>query len=79
MPWRMPPKCEAICLVQLNGVSNAHVQRHGHVIVGLVGAPGIVEVLQLGLDGNLDAVELATSFGVPISVPSALEPLSPLM
>src|SRR4051812_8899914 len=24
MPWRVPPKCEAICLVHLNGVSNAH-------------------------------------------------------
>jgi hypothetical protein len=23
---RVPPKCEAICLVQLNGVSKAHVQ-----------------------------------------------------
>src|SRR6267154_3897118 len=23
-PWRVPPKCEAICLVHLNGVSNAH-------------------------------------------------------
>ena len=27
MPWRVPPKCEAICLVHENGVSNAHV--HG--------------------------------------------------
>ena len=53
--------------------------RHGHVVVGLVRAPGVVEVLQLVLDRELDAVELATSFGVPISVPSALEPLSPLM
>ena len=26
MPWRVPPKCEAICLVHLNGVSNAQVQ-----------------------------------------------------
>ena len=24
MPWRVPPKCEAICLVHLNGVSKAH-------------------------------------------------------
>ena len=23
-PWRVPPKCEAIRLVHLNGVSNAH-------------------------------------------------------
>ena len=57
MPCRMPPKCEAICLVQLNGVSNAQVQPHRHVIVGLVGAPDVVEVLQLLFDRNLDAVE----------------------
>ena len=53
--------------------------RHRHVVVGLVGAPGVVEVLELVRDRHLDAVELATSFGVPISVPSALVPLSPLM
>ncbi len=27
MPWRTPPKCDAICLVHVNGVSNAHA--HG--------------------------------------------------
>ena len=26
MPWRTPPKCEAICLVQENGVSKAQAQ-----------------------------------------------------
>ena len=26
MPWRVPPKCEPICLVHLNGVSKAHDQ-----------------------------------------------------
>jgi len=26
-PWRVPPKCEAICLVQEKGVSKAQV--HG--------------------------------------------------
>ena len=26
MPCRVPPKCEATCLVHLNGVSNAHDQ-----------------------------------------------------
>ena len=57
MPCRVPPKCEAICLVQLNGVSKAQVQPHGHVVVGLVGAPDVVEVLQLILDRNVDAVE----------------------
>src|SRR5262245_52419124 len=24
IPWRVPPKCDATCLVYLNGVSNAH-------------------------------------------------------
>ena len=32
MPWRVPPKCDAICLVQENGVSNAHV--HGTAMCG---------------------------------------------
>ena len=57
MPCRVPPKCEAICLVQENGVSKAQVQRHRHVVVGLVGAPDVVEILQLVLDRHLDAVE----------------------
>ena len=57
MPWRTPPKCEAICLVQENGVSNA--QAHGTAMcgIGLVGAPGVVEILQLVLDRHLDSVE----------------------
>ena len=25
-PWRVPPKCEVICLVHLNGVSKAHAK-----------------------------------------------------
>jgi hypothetical protein len=25
-PWRLPPKCEAICFVHENGVSNAQAQ-----------------------------------------------------
>ena len=32
MPWRTPPKCDAICLVQENGVSNAQV--HGTAMCG---------------------------------------------
>ena len=26
MPWRTPPRCEAICLNQLKGVSKAQAQ-----------------------------------------------------
>jgi len=26
IPWRVPPKCETICLVQEKGVSKAHAQ-----------------------------------------------------
>ena len=44
MPCRVPPKCDAICLVHLNGVSKAQVQPHGHVRVGLVRTPGVVEL-----------------------------------
>src|SRR3974390_3154304 len=31
-PWRTPPKCDAICLVHENGVSNAQV--HGTAMCG---------------------------------------------
>ncbi len=34
MPWRTPPKCEAICLVQENGVSN--IQDQATDMCGLV-------------------------------------------
>ena len=53
MPWRVPPKCEATCLVHLNGVSNAQDQRHRHVRVGLVGPPGVVEP-SADLDRDVD-------------------------
>ena len=32
VPWRTPPKCDATCLVQENGVSNA--QLHGTAMCG---------------------------------------------
>src|SRR5215510_9570415 len=32
MPWRVPPKCDATCLVQENDVSNAQV--HGTAMCG---------------------------------------------
>ena len=57
MPWRVPPKKDGICFVHLNGVSNAQAQADRHVRVGLVGAPGVVELHLLG-DRQLDAVEL---------------------
>jgi hypothetical protein len=47
--------------------------------VGLVGAPNVVKGLNWSATGTLTPLKLATSFGVPISVPSALPPLSPLM
>ncbi len=34
MPWRMPPKCEAICFVHENGVSN--IQDQATDMCGLV-------------------------------------------
>ena len=43
MPWRVPPKKEATCLVHLKGVSNAH--DHATDICGVVsvGAQDVVE------------------------------------
>ena len=57
MPWRTPPKCEAICLVQENGVSNAQAHANCHVIVGLVRPPDIVKVFELLLDRRIGSVE----------------------
>src|SRR6266851_8351436 len=36
MPCRVPPKCDATCLVHLNGVSNAH--DHATAMCGVVAA-----------------------------------------
>ena len=44
MPLRVPPKCEATSLVHWYGVSQAQAQPHREVRVGLVGAPGVVEL-----------------------------------
>ena len=56
MPWRVPPKCEATCLVHLNGVSNAHDHATDMCGVGLGGAPHVVE-LQLLRDRHVDALD----------------------
>ncbi len=39
IPCRVPPKCEATCLVHLNGVSNAHAQPTGMCGVGRAAEP----------------------------------------
>ena len=52
----MPPKCDAICLVHLNGVSKAHAHGDRHVRLGLVRAPDVV-VLHLVRDRHGDGFE----------------------
>jgi hypothetical protein len=49
------------------------------VVVGLIGAARVVEVLELVLKETTAPLNIATSSAIPISVPSALLPLSPLM
>ena len=50
---------------------------HGHVVIGLVGAPVIMEVFELRFAGGVTPLNCAASFGVPMGEPSVLEPLSP--
>ena len=78
MPCRVPPKCEATCLVHLNGVSKAHDQATAMCGVVLRRAPDVVE-FQLIRDRNLDALEGGHVEGRAEVEPSALVPLSPLM
>ena len=52
MPCRVPPKCDATCLVHLNGVSNAQDHATDMCGCGLVRTPDIVE-LQLSATGIL--------------------------
>jgi hypothetical protein len=42
MPWRTPPKCEAICLVQEKGASKAQAQgvHQAFGVMGLVPSAG---------------------------------------
>ena len=56
MPLRVPPKWEATSLVHLIGRVQGPGPRHRIVRVGLVGAPGIVELHVFG-DRRVDAVQ----------------------
>src|SRR5882672_3017645 len=79
MPWRVPPKCEATCLVHLNGVSNAH--DHATDMCGYVAAEpqASYAFIIAGMGRFRMALYAVIWFGVPTRVPSALVPLSPLM
>jgi hypothetical protein len=50
------------------------------VVIGLVRPPDVIEIFELILDWDRTLLNIATSLGVPpMSVPSADEPLLPLM
>ena len=77
-PWAVPPKCDATCFIHLNGVSNAHAQGAAKVRVGPVGPQNSYQ-RNWSVTGTGMPLKVVNSFGVPLSIPSALAPLSPLM
>ena len=78
MPCAVPPKCEATCLTHLKGVLMAQAQ-------GVAKCGKVLSEPQNGyhrnwaLTGTSTPLKVVNSFGVPLSMPSALAPLSPLM
>ena len=78
MPWAVPPKCDGTCFTHLNGVSIAHAQ-------GAAKCGNVLSDPQNGYQrycaftGTGTPLKVVNSFGVPLSMPSALAPLSPLI
>ena len=77
-PWAVPPKCDGTCFTHLNGVSIAHAQ-------GAAKCGNVLSDPQNGYQrycaftGTGTPLKVVNSFGVPLSMPSALAPLSPLI
>src|SRR6185312_1039718 len=78
MPCLVPPKCDGTCFTHLNGVLIAHAQ-------GAAKCGNVLSDPQNGYQrdwaftGTGTPLKVVNSFGVPLSIPSALAPLSPLM
>ena len=78
MPCAVPPKCDATCFIHLNGVSNAQAQ--GAAKCGKVRSePQNGYHRNWSFTGTDTPLKVVNSLGVPLSIPSALAPLSPLM
>ena len=80
VPLRVPPQCEATCLVHWWGVHIACAQPTGVVVVRRRGAE-VVDLAQQEVDA-LDAgipLSVVISLNAPFTVPSADAPLSPMM
>src|SRR5262249_36222781 len=74
-PWAVPPKCEGTCFTHLNGVSIAQAQpaaKCGNVR----SEPQNSYQRNWSLTGTSTPLNVVNSFGVPLSMPSALAPLS---
>ena len=71
-----PPKCDGTCLTHLNGVSIAHAQPAAKC--GKVRSdPQNGYQRNWSFTGTAMPLKVVNSFGVPLSMPSALAPLSP--
>src|SRR5450631_4202772 len=78
MPWDVPPKCDGTCFTHLNGVSIAHA--HSAAKCGnVLSDPQNGYQRYWAFTGTGTPLKVVNSFGVPLSMPSALAPLSPLM
>ena len=75
-PWAVPPKCDGTCFTHLNGVSIAHA--HAAAKCGnVLSDPQNGYQRYWAFTGTGTPLKVVNSFGVPLSMPSALAPLSP--
>ena len=78
MPCAVPPKCDGTCFTHLNGVLIAHA--HGAAKCGnVLSDPQNGYQRYCALTGTGTPLKVVNSLGVPLSMPSALAPLSPPM
>ena len=77
-PCAVPPKCDGTCFIHLNGVSNAHAQA-AEKCGKVRSEPQNSYQRNWSFTGTGMPLKVVNSFGVPLTMPSALAPLSPLM
>ena len=78
MPCAVPPKCDGTCFIHLNGVSIAQAQA-AEKCGKVRSEPQNSYQRNWSFTGTSMPLKVVNSFGVPLTMPSALAPLSPLM
>ena len=78
MPFLVPPKSDATCLVQVNGVSKATAQPAD--MCGKVSGPPHLSISGMRSSTfSVTPLKYVISLYIPTNPPSALVPLSPAM